>query len=159
MLLSALHVLHGGWQQPPLLGSPVPGLRSRAMTDITESLPWQKEGWNLLPPLDLSSAISSLVLATLATCCDLNLRPNIGEKPIPWANLESCTSSHGHCTNSRTCPLSLLKDPLTSGDGVVGHKLLAAVSGVRTDQQLSVAVGFSGGAGSAVLPTSRKGFI
>lgn len=55
--------------------------------------------------------------------------------------------------------MSLLKDPLTSGDGVVGHKLLTAVSGVRTDQQLSVAVGFSGGAGSAVLPTSRKGFI
>lgn len=35
-----------------------------------------------------------------------------------------------------THPLSLLKDPLTSGDGVVGHKPLAAMSGVRSDRQL-----------------------
>lgn len=125
----------------PLLQGPVPGLRSRAMTIITVRLPWQKEGWNLVPPLDVSSAISFLVLATLATCCDLNLCPNIGENPIPWANSESCTSNHGHCTNPSTCPLSLLKDLLTSGDGVVGHKALAAVSRVRTDQQLQCGCG------------------
>lgn len=101
----------------PRLGASVPRLRSRAMTDTTESLPSQNEGWNFVPPSDLSSATSLLVSVILATRCDFNLHPNREEKPVLWPDSGSCLclKNHDRCINLKTHPSSLLKDWLASG--------------------------------------------
>lgn len=158
----------------PWPGVWVPHLRSRAMTDTTESLPSQNEGWNFIPPSDFSSATSLLDSVILATRCNFNLHPNRGEKPVLWPDSGSCLclKNHYRCINLKIHPSSLLKDRLASGWPCGGTQaphhgqLLWSDQRLRSrackDSQRRGQVGDVGDGcalGSAVLPTSRKGFI